>query len=63
MDVICYSAAISACEKCSMWQTAFSVLEDMRRRGPENAETDLKTYSSVCFRRGLHSREFLPVVA
>ena len=39
MDVICYSAAISACEKCSTWQTAFSVLDDMRRRGPAQSRS------------------------
>ena len=33
LDVISFSAAISACEKVERWQRALSLLDDMRRAG------------------------------
>ena len=49
-NVVAWNAAISSCEKSTVWQKAFEVLQFMQRRRVEADETTWNTLISTCGR-------------
>ena len=52
MDVISFSAAISACEKGGQWQRAMCVLDDMLKAGVTGNVISLNAAISACGKGG-----------
>ena len=57
MDVISFSAAISACEKGGQWQRALSLLEDMCKEGVTGNVIGFNAAISVCEKEDEWQRE------